>query len=448
MMAGLAAVLLLATPACADAGVLHCPGNAGEPLPPRAEMPALAERLAAHEAACRNDAGYLAYRGAVLVELGQVEAAAALLERALFLAPDHGGAQADYARALALLGDARGAQALVGSLLARNDVPQGLRTQLQEWQKFLGRDPETEAWQTGGSLTLRAGWESNLNSATARSSLDLTLPDGPVSLPLADSYRARGGSALMAEANLQAGRNLASGGRLQLLADLRSRSAPTATDTDFQQYEALAVLTLPVAATAGTETQAANQVSLGASRLDYGGEHLYEAQRIGLARIFQTGVCLSGGSLDLEMRRYPAADNLDGRFAGIGGSLRCPLGEGKISLIGRVGEDRAVHASRPGGHQRRLDLRLAYARPLAGGRLEAEISLGRQEDGAAYSALLAGGETRSLTRTGLRAEWALPIRKKIEGLITLEASRQNSNLPLFEIDGSAIWVGVRWHWGN
>lgn len=448
----LCSLLLLSLPglsAAADAAPeTQCPGNAGEPLPAPAEMSALAARLATLDTACHDDPGYLAYRGAALNQLGQVEAAAALLERALLLAPDHAGAQADYARALAALGDTRGAQALVGSLLARSDVPAGMRAQLQDWQNHLGRNLTTTGWQTGGSITLRAGGETNLNSAPTRSSLDLTTPDGPLTLPLADSNRARGGGAMLAEATLQAGRNLAAGGRLQLLADIRGRHAPAAADTDYRQYEYLGVLTLPVEAPRGGAAQAAHQFSLGASRLDYGGARLYEAERLGLARIWQTGACLTGGSLDAEIRRYPAADNLDGRFVGLGGSLRCPVGQSRISLIGRLGWDRAVHDDRPGGDQQRWDLRLAYTRPLAGGRLDAELSLGRQNDGAPYSALLARGAERHLTRLGFRAEWAVPLAQGIEGVATLETSRQNSNIPLFDIGGTAIWLGGRWNWGS
>jgi tetratricopeptide (TPR) repeat protein len=436
----------IAGPAVADASAkTFCPGNSGEPLPPAAEMAALADSLAGYENACNRDPGYLAYRGAVLLQLGRMEAAAALLERALLIAPERAGAQADYARALAALGDERGAQSLIDNLLARNDVPGGLRATLQDWQRFIGRDLATVAWQTGGSLTLRAGHESNLNSAPAHSSLDLTLPDGTVNLPLDKSYRAQGGGAMLAEASLQAGRNLQAGGRLQLLADIRSRHASVSDKTDYRQYEAIAVLTLPVA---GVAAKAANQFSLGASRLDYGGEQLYEAQRLGLARVLQAGRCLSGGSLDAEIRHYPTSGNLDGKFLGLGGSLRCPVGDARISLIARIGHDRADSATRPGGNQQRLDLRLAYTRPIAGGQLDAELNFGHQSDGAAYSEILEEGARRRLNRLGFRAEWAVPLGKGVEGIATLEAFRQGSNIPLFDIRSTAIWLGGRWTWGS
>lgn len=432
----------------ADIQPAACPGNAGEPLPSPAEMTAVADRLAALDSVCHDDVGYLAYRGAVLLRLLQSEAAAAMLERALLIFPGHAGAQADYAQALALLGDTRGARALVDSLLKRADVPLGVRIQLQDWHERFDRELASAGWQAGGSIALRVGAETNLNSAPTRSSLDLTSTDGTITLPLADSYRAKGGGATLMEASFQAGRNLGAEGRLQFLADIRGRHAPGISATDYQQYEFLGVATLLANNAGAKNALAANQFSLGVSRLDYGGERLYEAERLGVARIFQAGSCLAGGSLDAETRRYPAASNLDGMFAGVGASLRCPVGEGRVSFLGRLGQDRATRSDRPGGDQLRWDLRLSYTRPLAGGRLDAELSLGRQMDGAGYSELLASGERRRLTRFGLRSEWAIPLAKSLEGLVAVEGARQGSNIPLFDIDSAAFWVGARWTWAN
>ena len=433
--------------ACPSLATTFCPGNAGEPLPLPAEMSALAARLAAQETACGNDPGFLAYRGAVLLQLGQAEAAAALLERALMLAPDLAGAQADYARALAYLGDRQAARSLLVSLTNRTDVPPALRPRLQRWQAELADEAPPGTWQTGGSLAWRIGGETNLNSAPALNRLDLTLPEGNVSLPLSANNQAQGGAAHLLELTLKAGRQLDAGGRLQLLADLRGRQAAGATETNYQQLEALAVLTQPVTDAQSRPVPRAHQLSLGISRLDYGGEHLYSAGRLGYAHIFQLNTCIAGGSLEAEARQYPAARNLDGLFAGAGGSLRCPLGPGKLSLIGRLGLDKA-RDDRPGGDQSRWDLRLAYDQTIGGGRLETELNLSRQQDSQAYSTLLANGARRHIDRIGLRAEWSIPWQRDIEAFAALETSRQNSNLNLFDITGSALWLGGRWRWGG
>ncbi len=423
-----------------------CPGNGGEPLPALAEMSAMAIKLADLEPICGNDPGYLAYRGAVLLELNQAETAGALLERALMMAPHHAGAQADYARALAILGDTRAAHALFESLLERTDVPEGLRGQLQAWKDQLGETKKTSNWQMGGSLGWRFGHDTNLNSAPSSNSLDLTMPDGIVTLPLASGFQ--GGAATMLEANLQASRNLPSGGRLQLLADLRSRHSSEVTATNYLQTEALAILTLPTQPTPETTPPAANQISLGLSRLDYGGAHLYDAGYISLARIFQTGACLAGGSFDAGIRHYPVTPNLDGYFAGTGANLRCPLGSGRISFLGRLGIDKASNPLRPGGDQHRWDLQLTYGYPLGDGQLITEINLGHQQDRAPYNELLANGALRNTLRIGFRAEWVSPMTRQIDAVVVFETSQQNSNLPLFDIKGSVLWLGARWKFGE
>jgi hypothetical protein len=117
-------------------------------------------------------------------------------------------------------------------------------------------------------------------------------------------------------------------------------------------------------------------------------------------------------------------------------------------LLGRFGKDRATQSDRPGGDQRRGDLRLTYSHPWFGGRLDAEASIGRQIDGAGYSELLASGERRRLTRYGLRAEWSIPLERAFEGLVAIEGSRQASNIPLFDIDNAALWIGGRWTWSH
>ncbi len=362
------------------------------------------------------------------------------------IAPHHAGAQADYARALAILGDTKAAQALLENLLERTDVPEGLRVQLQAWQQRLGESEISSKWQTKGSLGWRFGHDTNLSSAPSSSSLDLTMPDGIVTLPLASGSRS--GAATLLEANLQAGRNLPSGGRLQLLADLRSRQSSAVSETNYLQYEASAVLTLPAERTSGISPPAANQISLGLGRLDYGSLQLYETGHLGLARFFQAGSCLAGGSFEAGVRHYRVTPILDSRFAGAGANLRCPLGSGRIGFVGRLGIEKAKDPLRPGGDQHRWDMQFTYSHPMGKGRLNTEINLGRQQDRASYSELLADGALRSTQRIGFRAEWVRPVTRQIDAIVVFETNRQNSNLSLFEIQSSALWLGARWNFGD
>lgn len=428
-----------------------CPGDGGEPLPPREQLPALERELARLAPECSGQAGYLAYRGAVLNALGRPDEAAELLERALLLDPGRAGAQIDYAESLAALGDAAAAAALLRDLLARPDVPALLRPQLQRRLNALEAlqrlDPLAglrawagTGWRGEGSLTLRAGRDSNLNSAPSRDALTLTLPGGDAVLRLADRFRARRGAATLAEASGQLARPLEGGAALQFYGEARLRASPTASDTDYQQGQAVAAWSRPLATGDA-------QFSVGAIRLRYGGDDLYHAVRLAASRDWRAAGCRPRLGIESERRRYPAAPELEGRFLGASAGLACILGLNRLTLAARAGED-AAQGDRPGGDQRHTDLRLAGVGPLGSGSLVADLLLSHQQDASGYSPLLENGATRRLNRASLRLEYAYPVAPDWALLASFDATVQRSNLPLFDISGRAVYLGVRWRPGR
>lgn len=443
--AALVAALGLALPAYAA-----CPGGGGESLPADpAEQAALAERLAELAAPCANDSGYLAWYGALLNLLGRPAEAALLLERALLLNPEHAGAQADYADALAALGDRRAARVVFDTLLKRPDLPAHLDEPFRQRLLRLA-EPVFQPWSSGGSLTLRWGRETNLNSATSRATLDLTLPEGNAELPIADGYRARAGNAMLMEAAGQAARDLPGGGKLRVFGEIKARAAHAIHDTDYRQADALAQAAIPLADTFNWIAPAKKTELLleaGASLLDYGGEQLYQALRGGLAGQWSAAPCLTRLGIELEARRFPVNRLLDGRYGGLAGGLRCPLGSGAASLTLRGSRDNATD-DRPGGDQTRADLRLAIAHPLGRGALTGEILHSRQNDRESYSSLLENGALRRIARTALKLEYMHPLASRWEALATAEISRQRSNLTLFDISNRALWLGLRWHFAD
>ena len=433
-----------------SAAASACPGDAGEPLPPSEKLPALAQELARLEPECNGQASYLAYRGAVLNALGRAAEAAPLLERALLLNPLLAGAQIDYAEALAALGDTAAAAALLRELLARPDVPALLRPHLERRLNAIDALNRADAlagwsglrawagtgWQGGGSLTLRLGRDSNLNSAPSRDALTLTLPGGDAVLLLADRFRARAGAAALVEASGQVAKPLAGGAALQFYGEARLRASPSASDTDYQQVQIVAAWRRPLAAGDAL-------YSIGATQLRYGGSDLYHALRLAASRDWRVGSCRPRLGVEGEARRYPVAPELEGRFLGVGAALTCSLGLNLLTVAARGGEDIA-QASRPGGDQRHTDLRLAWARLLGSGRLEANLLWSQQQDASGYSPLLENGATRWINRTSLRLEYAYPVAPGWALLASLDNVAQRSNLPLFDISGRAFYLGVRW----
>ena len=433
--------------ATAAAAAPSCPGDAGEPLPPRGELSALAEKLARSAEECAVHAGYLAYRGAVLNALGRQAEAAILLEAALLLDPQRAGAQVDYAESLAALGDTVAAVALLRDLLARPDVPALLRPELErrltaiealhrfDWLAGLRAWAGT-GWLGGGSLTVRAGHDSNLNSAPSRDALTLTLPGGNAVLLLADRFRAQGGAAGLVEATGQLARRLEDGAALQFYGETRARGSPSRPDTDYQLVQGVG---------AWSQLLATGDAlfSAGGTHLRLGGRDLYKALRLSASRDWRVNGCRPRLGLEGEWRSYPTAPELDGRFLGAITGLACSVGINRMTVAVRGGED-AARADRPGGDQRQADVRLAWVGPLAGGSLVADLLYSHQRDANGFSPLLESGAARRLHRVSLHLEYAYPIAPGWSLLASFDSTDQRSNLELFDVSGRAVYLGVRW----
>jgi tetratricopeptide (TPR) repeat protein len=429
------------------AAIAACPGNAGEALPPAAELRALDEELARLAPQCSNDAGYLAYRGAVLNALGKPDEAAAFLEQALLLNPDLAGAQLDYAEALAATGDTSAASALLKDVLARSDVPPDLRAHLVRrlnafeslhrfdaltgLQAWIGRE-----WQGTAAVSVRVGHDSNLNSAPSRDILTLTFPGGEADLLLAERFRARGGGTSIVEASGQAARRLAGGAALQFYGDARARVSPSNSDTNYQQGQAAVGWSKPF--NSGEALLAAS-----VTRLHYGGADLYSSARFSIGRDWSYKDCRPRMGAETEWRRHPAASELDGRFYGLTAGVACLLGSDRVAAAVRAGRDIAQR-ERPGGDQRQFDVRVAWLRGLGSGTFLADTVVTFQRDQQGFSPLLENNATRRLNRVSLRLEYAYPIASGWAVLISADGTLQRSNLDLFDISGRAVYLGLRW----
>ena len=446
-----------------------CPGDAGERLPAPGERQALESSLAALATECGGHAGYLAYRGALLNALGRHDQAALLLEQALLLDPGLAGAQIDYAEALAALGDPASAAAMLRDVASRPDVPAPLQSRLARMLSALetrqragapgarsaraDEDGQRAAgWHGTGTLALKLGTDGNLNNAPTSAVLTLTLPGGDAVFQLADRFRPRAGAAARLEGAGQWVRPTEGGGALQLYADARSRTSPSASEANYRQLQAGGVWNTALGPSrVGIGSGAAASLGVNISQLRYGGADLYRAERLTASRDWRVRggrtECRPSAGLEGESRHYPSAAELDGRFFGLNAGLACNAGVNRVVLTLRAGVDTA-RAERPGGKQRQADLRLVWQRPLAGGRLGADLHWYRQRDADGYSPLLDNGAARRIGRAALSLEYSYPIAPGWSVLGSLERLEQRSNLGLFDIFGRAFYVGVRWTSGR
>lgn len=426
------------------------------PLPQGApELQRLLAQLDDAAPHCLQEAGFHAWRGAVLLSLGRPAAAVESLERALLIDPSLPGVQLDYAQALYAVGDKLAARALLQQLSLRPNLPPQIQALLQ--QELVTTDPA--AWRTRWVLSTALGYDNNLNNAPAASELTLTFAQGAVTLPLLDSFRPRAGGGWLNMAQWQGLKP--NGSQLWLLqAELRARHT-SQPDTRYQQADASASwLQAP---------EAPRQwiARVGASRIDFGGQHLFQGIRANAVHQWQTswhplaassGSCRPGLGAEIESRRYPASTELNGRYSGLVVSASCqgPVeSSGVVASSGpllsfqlRWGREYPQSSNRPGGIYNKLELRTAWEGRLGAYRINADYAYVRQADSAGYSPLLADNLARVTGRHSARLEAAHPLPKGFAGdvdwFVSAEASRQSSNLAAFASRQKALYTGLRW----
>ena len=465
---------LFSSPGAQAQGALHsqqppaaCPASPVYPLP--VGTPALQDLLAqlnAQAPLCLQNAPFYAWRGALLLALRQPAAAAEALERALLLDPNLPGAQLDYVDALLGVGDTASARGLLAQVAQRTDLPASLRPLLE--RELAATNPN--AWRTRWVFSTAQGTDSNLNNAPAASELTLTFPQGPLTLSLLVSSRPQKGSANLSSVQWQGAKPV--GSQLWLLqAELRNRHTADRA-TGYQQADLTASwLQAPDAPRQWV-------VRAGLTRVDFGGQPLLQGVRVSALHQWQpmtmpalTGTTGQGAALtgsaapcrpsagaEAEARRYPSSPELNGRYTGLLAAVNCSMTDVPGSaalftqqLLGlqlRLGSDQPDGASRPGGSNRRAEIRATWEARLGAFKTSTDYSFTRQIDATGYSPLLADNLARRISRHSLRVELARALPegwlRNAEGFVSLEVNRQSSNLAAFDSRQKALYTGLRW----
>ncbi|MDP3619277.1 MAG: hypothetical protein Q8R63_05735 [Ramlibacter sp.] len=453
---------------------MGCPAQPVYPLPVGpSQLRELADRLdalAIHRA-CLPDAVFHAWRGAVLVALGRAAEAVEALERALLLNPDLPGATLDLAQALALQGDQASATALLAPLRDRPDLPPAIRDAIDRrtvaitQQAAVSAPDNGNGWQSRWQIATMGGTDTNLNNAPSGSEITLTLPQGNVTLPLDPAGAPRKGPAILNTALWQGLK--AHGDAVWVLqGDLRTRHTGESA-TSYQQADISASwLQFPAA-----PRQWVARTS--ASYLRFGGQTLLQAYRASLQHQWESlplplmptaleGIwsCRPSVALEWEHRRYPSSASLDGQLTGFAAGLLCRadrertdevrsagigfLPDGNLNLQLRTGSDRPSDAGRAGGTYRKSEARAQYEAPvLSKGRLGVQLSTTVQTDSEPYSPLL-GNVPRKVRRSGLQIDGSWPVEGGLSLIGAFEASRQRSNLSIFQSNQRSLYLGLRW----
>lgn len=435
-----------------------CSAAAGHATSARARL----QHLLGLHPLCQKNADFLVELGQSLNANGQYLEAADHLERALMLEPQLKAAQLSYAVALAGNGDAPAALALLDQLLAEPELPPALRAQIDGYRNQLAPPLLGSAWQQRISLAGRVGYDSNLLGAPNLTSMNLTLADITLQLPLDASYLAHGGAYTRADAQLDLQRRSDDGGRWEVSASLRNRSNPSVSKADSSQVDILVERNF---------IETANQwgggfANITASALRSGAGTRYQTRGLavgwGVVRTqSESAVCQLRVGVETQQRSYFDNDLLSGRYKGLSALGLCEWGRGPQWLFGiKDGLDQAQTSARAGGNQVQRNLRLAINWPIGtllsnifalgtasqSGRLLADYEQNRHQDVNSYSPLLDSGRTRTIDRHSLKIEYQKPVAPAMQWIVGLEKTAQSSSLVLFRQYSWGVFTGVRGMW--
>ena len=391
--------------------------------------------LRSMQAQCHKQAAYLYALGQLLNQAGQYEEAIDPLEAALLYRPDHWPSQLEYAIALEGIGDHDSALGLLHNLRRNPEVDPDTLQQIAALEKK--RTPRRSA-DRRGTFGLSTGYDSNVLGSTYHTQFTLTTPDGGLPVVLNDDQRARGGSFVRADIGYDG--VLASDGSAQWRYSMQAsyRTNPGFSEANLGQWSAL--LERGSTGLRGPYILGQQQTLLRASGL------ALRQTQLGLGYDYLTGpggACKQRLGLDAQHINYPANPVQNGRYAGLVGNTNCPSWGLQVQM--RAGTDQAMDASRPGGAQRQVSLRVTKHTPLDAATLVLEWEATRQKDQSGYSPLLDNNARRSMLRLAYRVEYRWQVGP-LSPYLSLEWLDQRSNLTLFELKNRVITFGFRSSW--
>jgi tetratricopeptide (TPR) repeat protein len=421
----------------ADKASQTCPASF-ESLP--AELPrAHLLRLIAMAEQCETDAAYFAYLGGQYLSAGRVAEAATQLEKALLLNPDLPGAQLDYAQALAQMGQKSAAIELVDQVSARPDI----RPELKFWLQGLSQAKPVRQWEWAALLQTSIGRESNLNNATYTDQLTLSLPTGPIDVPLGDEDAPRKGMSSKTAAVLQ-GRHALGAGQIGLALLLQSRNPRPNSFASTEQAD--------IALDYGWPAWS-GKFNLRVNRQFYrkSDQYRYNEQAASFKYLRALPIasqCDAGASLGYANQVENNTTLQRWRQHNYRLELQCQIiPGGTTGLQVAKGFTRPSGEPTPGGNKKRNDLSFRHEQAVPFAGRQGQLSIWSRQtltvDSEATLPLL-GSIVVGVQRfdAGLGYWW--PLGKQWSLGIELELTNQKSNNPLQRLKNSSSYMGIRW----
>ncbi|MCX7170393.1 MAG: hypothetical protein NTY41_08900 [Proteobacteria bacterium] len=366
------------------------------------------------------------------------------LERVVLQSPERAGAWVDLAIAHARLGETETAATLLDYVEQTFPVPPALRTALDNARRQLLAMRLAGGWH--GEFSASIGHDSNANSGLGIDRLTLTLDGVPAEFLIAPEFRVRSDAFMQLGGRLRRAwdTTLAGAqGRFMLTGTAKAKDYRSEKNFNLGDATLQAVYQQPAL---GGEAE----VSVGTQQIRLGGESLVNIRRLQLAwgrRLAELvpGVnCRLQAGPENELRSYPDRHYLDGGIHWLGLQLICATAGSDTALSLRAGND-DPDAARPGGKTSRSELTLVHRTGLwqqfSG---EFSLSAARSNDADGYSPVLDGNSRRHIDRYYANAVVYWPVSYGVEALASLEVSRQDSNIAIFDQSGRVFMLGARY----
>jgi hypothetical protein len=359
----------------------------------------------------------------------------------------------------------------------------------------IGIKSDSDGWHWSGSMQTMLGRDTNLNSASYTSIINLTLPNGIVPLALDASSLPQAGPTQVFAAQAMAQRTL--GDRvLSMGGTLMQRQTPNLPSLSLQNQE-LTLQLRPKAELGWSQRAVLTHFELGGANFFNGlsftmwkewlaptlegsfrawtipkvlqnqkenkvdglsgglntslgfdtsnqasSRHSHEGSRNGLVCHYLTG-------LEVDRRTYSQDSSQDGAYRGVLIGALCRTESSQLNVVAQTGTDWASDINRAGGNQQRQELKVQWAHTWGLGRLGLEWGEQRLLDNQIYSELL-GGVVRNTTRENIRLSWDYKVTEKlvmIEGSLHWvsfwEALQYRSSVELFNLKGQSIQTGLK-----
>ena len=402
---------------------------------------------------CQQDVPYLAAAAQWLNEQQQYEEGLLYAERALLLDPAHVPAWIEFALSQAALG---APEAGLNALLQAKDqataqlatAPDG-RTEgpnhavqiarLTQWvaeiDHLLRSQSQPVSDEPTRALNAFVGYDSNFYGGPSSSQLELTLPTGPVLLPVPAGLEPQKGSFT--------GLQITQSGAIQG-SPLWRYTLQAQGKTLFNRLGER-ILSFQGNAERFDRVTRGQFASAGVAA-SYMGSKLVTSQVQGaVGRETALWDCQLRLGAEAQLRHYPQSAGLDGNYLGVLQEGACPNG---WNWQARLGQDRPkTPAERAGGIQYQFGLQLGKSFQLDNQKaLQTQLNLWRQTDQMGYSALLSNNAPRRINRGTLRLEYQWNLKKPHVPYVAFEQTLQRSNLTLFKSQNAVIQFGVLGGW--